>query len=275
MHELLDRIEVARPRVLVLGDAIQDIYRHVEFVRWTDEGGERRPIYRVCRQHETKWGGAAAVADMAEALGAEAVRGHGLPRSIKERYLCDGKMIGPRIDHEGQSVPNERPDMTGCDALLVADYGKGGCENVRQWIASANELGLPIIVDPARGVTWERYDGAKAIKCNHAEWDAARGRGTNDRSEYTVRTDGPRGIDVCRKGTHSWANYPAEPCEVVDVTGAGDMVLAVLGVCLASGIELPDACRLANAAAGLKCRKLGAVPVSLQEIREHLCAAVL
>jgi D-beta-D-heptose 7-phosphate kinase/D-beta-D-heptose 1-phosphate adenosyltransferase len=60
------------------------------------------------------------------------------------------------------------------------------------------------------------------------------------------------------------------PRMVYDVTGAGDMALATLGFCQASGLGLSDAAQLANVAAGLEVERLGVVPITLDEIRAEL-----
>ena len=44
------------------------------------------------------------------------------------------------------------------------------------------------------------------------------------------------------------------------MTGAGDMVLAMLGLAMAAGLSLEEAVPLANAAAGLEVEKLGVAP---------------
>src|SRR5205814_1629288 len=44
--------------------------------------------------------------------------------------------------------------------------------------------------------------------------------------------------------------FPTRPRQVYDITGAGDMVLSVLGLALASGASYEDAIRLANVAGG-------------------------
>jgi D-beta-D-heptose 7-phosphate kinase/D-beta-D-heptose 1-phosphate adenosyltransferase len=66
---------------------------------------------------------------------------------------------------------------------------------------------------------------------------------------------------------------PATPRKVQDVTGAGDMVLAVLGLCHAAAIPLAESMDLANAAAGLEVEHLGVVPVSREEIRAEMTGA--
>jgi rfaE bifunctional protein kinase chain/domain len=58
--------------------------------------------------------------------------------------------------------------------------------------------------------------------------------------------------------------------QIVDVTGAGDTVLAVLGLGLAAGASLLDAARLANIAGGIVVMHEGAYPVRLQELLDAL-----
>ena len=58
----------------------------------------------------------------------------------------------------------------------------------------------------------------------------------------------------------------AEARDVFDVTGAGDTVVAVLAVALARGVQLEDAVRLANTAAGIVVSKIGTSTVSLDEL---------
>jgi rfaE bifunctional protein kinase chain/domain len=59
---------------------------------------------------------------------------------------------------------------------------------------------------------------------------------------------------------------PTRAREVYDVSGAGDTVIATLGVMLAAGAELPDAVRMANLAAGIVVGKLGTAVVSREEL---------
>jgi D-beta-D-heptose 7-phosphate kinase/D-beta-D-heptose 1-phosphate adenosyltransferase len=63
--------------------------------------------------------------------------------------------------------------------------------------------------------------------------------------------------------------------EVFDVVGAGDTVVATLGVCLAAGLPLETATRLANVAAGIVVGKHGTVAVSAEELISHAEVAPL
>ena len=57
--------------------------------------------------------------------------------------------------------------------------------------------------------------------------------------------------------------------EVYDVTGAGDTVLAVMGLALAGGVDFAGAAFLANMAAGITVGKIGATAVTQLEIIEQ------
>jgi bifunctional ADP-heptose synthase (sugar kinase/adenylyltransferase) len=54
--------------------------------------------------------------------------------------------------------------------------------------------------------------------------------------------------------------------EVYDVSGAGDTVIATLGVMLAAGLNLAEAVRWANKAAGIVVGKLGTAVVQPDEL---------
>jgi rfaE bifunctional protein kinase chain/domain len=58
--------------------------------------------------------------------------------------------------------------------------------------------------------------------------------------------------------------------QIVDVTGAGDTVLAVLGLGLAAGADLRDSARLANIAGGIVVMHEGAYPLRLRELQDAL-----
>jgi D-beta-D-heptose 7-phosphate kinase/D-beta-D-heptose 1-phosphate adenosyltransferase len=59
---------------------------------------------------------------------------------------------------------------------------------------------------------------------------------------------------------------PTRPRQVYDITGAGDMVMAALGMALAAGADYELAIRLANVAGGLEVEKIGVAPVTRDEL---------
>ncbi len=64
--------------------------------------------------------------------------------------------------------------------------------------------------------------------------------------------------------------FPTTARSVYDITGAGDLVLAMFGICLATGVRLEDAAQLANVAAGLKVERFGASVITRHEIHNEL-----
>jgi D-beta-D-heptose 7-phosphate kinase/D-beta-D-heptose 1-phosphate adenosyltransferase len=68
------------------------------------------------------------------------------------------------------------------------------------------------------------------------------------------------------------ASVPAEAREVFDVSGAGDTVMAIIALTLSTGQALPNAMRIANAAAGIVVGKLGTATVPAEELARVLRA---
>jgi D-beta-D-heptose 7-phosphate kinase / D-beta-D-heptose 1-phosphate adenosyltransferase len=169
---------------------------------------------------------------------------------------------------------------------LISDYGKGVCTpGLLQWtIAAARRLGKPVLVDPLRGGDYARYRGATLLKPNRAETSLATGRAivaaadalsaaealcnSLDLSMAVVTLDRDGMAFYQRESGSEWISTDARA--VYDITGAGDMVLAALGVFLASGAAPADALRLANIAAGLEVEQVGVVVVTRDEIRSRL-----
>lgn len=186
------------PRLLVIGDVMVDVDVYLEQTRVAPEGC---PVW-VEKRREQRPGGAAAVAVMAAALGAEvhlagiaggpaardlraALSARGVNPSLvidagaittrKERLWVDGKLAA-RIDEDaflrGDGPVVEELDAgrpAGIDAVLVADHGKGlVTERLWAWLIERFE-GRPIIVDPARRKYPSDYPGATALVANRSE----------------------------------------------------------------------------------------------------------
>lgn len=158
------------------------------------------------------------------------------------------------------------------DVVLLADYDKGAMtdEAIREIIAVNDR----VIVDPARGRPWRAYRNCWGIKANAAERSEFLNRSKEDQRwfckyEWSVTTMGNGGMQVVAPGNLG-CQFPVRESHCVDATGCGDQVLATLGVLLAEGMQLEEACRWANCAGGLCCEKKGATPVTRDELEAEM-----
>jgi D-beta-D-heptose 7-phosphate kinase/D-beta-D-heptose 1-phosphate adenosyltransferase len=177
-------------------------------------------------------------------------------------------------------VGSVKAQLPGAWAIILSDYGKGTLSDsvCQRIIEYARERCIPVFIDP-KGLDYKKYAGASALCPNRLELATATAvssvelellleRGQQLRSDlridYLVATLGELGIALLDdSGTH---RFPALAREVFDVSGAGDTVIATLGAALAGGLDLHDAIRLANLAAGVVIRKVGTVPISKDEL---------
>ena len=172
--------------------------------------------------------------------------------------------------------------LPGCRALILSDYAKGTLQHPQRYIEEAKRLGIPVLVDP-KGTDFERYRGATLLTPNLKEFEAVVGPCGNDQDligrgeelrrslqlEALLITLSERGMLLLQQGENA-LHLPTRAREVFDVTGAGDTVIALLGVGIAAGMALAEAAGLANLAAGLMVGKLGAGSVTREELKGAL-----
>jgi rfaE bifunctional protein kinase chain/domain len=75
---------------------------------------------------------------------------------------------------------------------------------------------------------------------------------------------------VLMKDQESYCHIPAHPRKIVDVSGAGDTVIAVASLCLVIGFPMCKIAAWANLAGGLVCEKIGVVTINLEEFIQEL-----
>jgi D-beta-D-heptose 7-phosphate kinase/D-beta-D-heptose 1-phosphate adenosyltransferase len=207
----------------------------------------------------------------------------GTSHSVSQQVLrVDREDTGPlRPADEKRLVASLAKALRGAGALVISDYAKGVVSErtARAVIAAARKAGVPVVVDP-KGRDYSRYRGATVITPNRKETLDATGiapSGATGAEAAGRRLIELTGVDaaVITLDKDGMAIVPKDgavemvltsPREVYDVTGAGDIVAAVIGLALADGRSLRDAVHLANAAAGVEVGKVGASPVSREEI---------
>ena len=163
------------------------------------------------------------------------------------------------------------------DAVILSDYGKGGLAHIARMIGMARRAGKLVLVDP-KGDDYSRYRGASLITPNRGEFREVAGPWRSERefndvaqrlrrrlnAEALLVTRSEEGMTLFRDGSR--LHVPAQAREVYDVSGAGDTVIATLGVALAGGARLNEAVRLANRAAGIVVGKFGTAVVTPEEL---------
>jgi rfaE bifunctional protein kinase chain/domain len=144
-------------------------------------------------------------------------------------------------------------------------------------IEIAREQAKTVLVDP-KGDDYSRYRGASVLTPNRSELREVVGRWKSE-EELTAKaqdlreklevqallvTRSEEGMTLYERG--KVRHEPARAREVFDVSGAGDTVIATLGVMLGAGLPLGEAVAIANQAAGIVVGKLGTAVVRPQEL---------
>jgi rfaE bifunctional protein kinase chain/domain len=169
------------------------------------------------------------------------------------------------------------------DAIIVSDYGYGAVfpEIFADARAIAERRGIPLIVD-SRFRLPELSDATTATP-NREEVEQILGENftTDDCSALRERlgleallvTNGNKGMLLCEQGKAPLTIDVVGSTEPVDVTGAGDTVIAAYALGLASGLSFADAANVANHAGGLVVMKKGTASVTVDELLASLIAA--
>jgi D-beta-D-heptose 7-phosphate kinase/D-beta-D-heptose 1-phosphate adenosyltransferase len=175
------------------------------------------------------------------------------------------------------------------DAVVVSDYGKGAIDGgILDLIAAVcARRKIAYVVDPKRE-NYECYRNATLMTPNRSEASEASGIPIRDersllaagqklvrkwRAGGVLITRGAEGMTLFRARAPA-QHFPTQAREVFDVTGAGDTVVAVCALALASGAALADAAVLANIAAGFVGDEVGTVAVPVAKLRRGLEGAL-
>jgi D-beta-D-heptose 7-phosphate kinase/D-beta-D-heptose 1-phosphate adenosyltransferase len=233
----------------------------------------------------------------ANGIAAGFVVSQGFPTIAKQRILggrqqmlrLDSERLGARSkDDYERLVARVLAQLPECDGVVLSDYAKGTLtpETCGAVIDAARRLDVPVLVDP-KSADFGRYRGATTVCPNLGELsaavhldgrelklllDAAERLVTDLDLEFLTATLGEKGIALVRPGNRFLV--PAVARQVFDVSGAGDTVIAVLALCLASGLKPETAVELANVAAGIVVGKVGTVPVEKHELLAALAPQI-
>lgn len=176
-------------------------------------------------------------------------------------------------------------------ALLVSDYGYGATSareiNWLRRVRPAGSSRTPVTLDSRHHL--RQYTGLSAATPNEQEIEQAFKTPVTDRVETLdglaarilarqrfealLVTRGAEGMILYQAGSAPQMLRVFGAAEAVDVTGAGDTVIAVFTAALGVGADFLDAARLANCAGGLVVMKSGTATVSAAELAQAIRSA--
>jgi D-glycero-beta-D-manno-heptose-7-phosphate kinase len=211
-----------------------------------------------------------------------------LPTTVKLRVIGRQQQL-MRIDFEtppSREVLEDKLDdfesmVDAHDVVILSDYGKGGLTHVTKMIDVAKRHGKRILIDP-KGDDYAKYRGASLLTPNKSEFIEVMGKWKNEadlaqRAEklrddlsldalLVTRSEEGMSLFTAAGASHE----PTQAREVFDVSGAGDTVIATLGLMLAAGVDMHEAMRIANRAAGVVVAKLGTATLTRDELAQAL-----
>jgi rfaE bifunctional protein kinase chain/domain len=209
--------------------------------------------------------------------------------TVKTRVIAQNQQV-LRIDAETETEISKNEtdsvldkfsqilDNNQIDAIIFQDYDKGLITPylIDEVSKSAKAKNIPIIVDPKKR-NFLAYHKVDVFKPNLKElkeglkvnFDAKNPDELKKNVQLLRNKIEAKGIllTLSELGVYAMDNEkdsltPAHIRSIADVSGAGDTVISVVAVCIASGLSIFEAAKLGNLAGGLVCEEVGVVPIN-------------
>lgn len=218
------------------------------------------------------------------------------PSTKKTRIMAQNQQIC-RVDSEDSGPLPEallddlfnylQAELQHYPVVILSDYGKGFIS--RPFMDRFNELlcfqdKRPLVLVDPKIVNYDLYKGVDLLTPNTKEAGEGAGMVVNSKESvlragrilfdrlscnHLLITMGGDGMALFDDREHV-RHIPTFAKNVFDVTGAGDTVIATLGLALASGADLLSACTLANHAAGMVVGQVGAATASADDLLDRV-----
>jgi D-beta-D-heptose 7-phosphate kinase/D-beta-D-heptose 1-phosphate adenosyltransferase len=208
------------------------------------------------------------------------------PTTQKHRYFCNNKLVyradiedNTKIDTHVENIVLDYVNsihFAGIDAIILSDYNKGFltpfiCKRV---IQMANEKGIPTFVDP-KIEDFNKYAGCFLFKPNMDEAKLMSGEISIDNmlnhllnklnATHVLVTASEKGMYLYNTNAEK-KHISQKTVDVVDVTGAGDIVMVCVCYMYIKTKNIETACVFANYIAGLSVKQIGNYMVSVKDI---------
>ncbi len=216
------------------------------------------------------------------------------PTTRKTRVIASNQQV-LRIDREikrnitdqtlEKLVGNIGEIIKNADLVILSDYDKGLMtpKLVKETVRLAAQHKVLTLADP-KALDFSKYSDVMVLTPNKKEASLAANvdiRSARDlmsagkkimekiRLEKLLITCGKDGMMLFEKGKPA-SHIESNARQVFDVSGAGDTVISLLGLGLATGASFLDSAKIANAAAGIVVGKVGTATASVDELRQAL-----
>jgi len=216
------------------------------------------------------------------------------PTTRKSRIIGQSQHM-LRLDKEmtapvNNNIINEILDnlkriINSVSAMVIQDYNKGvlTTDLIKKSIKLANKHGIPVLIDP-KFKNFLEYNNVTLFKPNIKETENALALNiSNDdelfkagqylisqlNAENVLITRGEKGMALFVRNDKETI-IPTRVRQVVDVSGAGDTVIATVSACLVGGASVKESATIANYAAGIVCEEVGIVPIELYALRKAI-----
>ncbi|OGR22786.1 MAG: carbohydrate kinase [Desulfobacterales bacterium RIFOXYA12_FULL_46_15] len=220
------------------------------------------------------------------------------PTTRKTRVVASNQQV-LRIDREikkqitrdsfGRLVKIMARKIPEVDVIILSDYDKGLItrELVNETVRLAEKHQIMVLADP-KALDFSKYEKVSILTPNRKEAGIAAHmdiRSNEDlikagqkimavaRLEKLLITCGKDGMMLFETNEAPFA-IASKACQVFDVSGAGDTVIALLGLGLAVGASFKDSAKVANEAAGIVVAKVGTATASIPELKQALSVSL-
>ncbi len=216
------------------------------------------------------------------------------PTTRKTRVIASNQQV-LRIDKEIKKNINAetleklvkiiKNKISGINLIILSDYDKGLItkELVQQIVALAEKYNILTLADP-KSLDFSKYESVSTLTPNRKEAGLAANMDIQSSKELFAAgqvimervnlgrlliTCGKDGMVLFEKGEKPYI-IKSRAQQVFDVSGAGDTVISLLGLGLATGATFKESAEIANAAAGIVVAKLGTATASIEELQHVL-----
>jgi len=208
--------------------------------------------------------------------------------TIKTRIISENKQQ-LRVDeedtfpiiNESDFIKNSINLMSNVHVVIFQDYNKGVLTKnvINSLVEFATNKQIPTLVDPKKENYWQ-YKGVNLFKPNSIELIESNSKKevlslenismivNEQRKQLNAKlflvTLSEKGVFIqTEKEEHHYSAYNRK---IIDVSGAGDAVIATAALALAQKLDCHILAQLANLAGGLSCENVGVNPIDRENL---------